>query len=54
MIAGYTPGRGGRSPAFGALLLGLYEGGMLVPVGKVGTGFSDRLLAGTDGAFPPW
>jgi len=25
VIAGYTPGKGGRSPAFGALLLGLYE-----------------------------
>ena len=25
MIAGYTPGQGGRSPAFGALILGLYE-----------------------------
>jgi DNA ligase D-like protein (predicted ligase)/DNA ligase D-like protein (predicted 3'-phosphoesterase) len=44
VIAGYTAGRGGRSPAFGALLLGLYEGGKLVPVGKAGTGFSDRLL----------
>jgi ATP-dependent DNA ligase len=39
VIAGYTAGRGGRSPAFGALLLGLYEGGKLVPVGRVGTGF---------------
>jgi DNA ligase D-like protein (predicted ligase)/DNA ligase D-like protein (predicted 3'-phosphoesterase) len=44
VIAGYTPGKGGRSPAFGALLLGLYESGQLVPVGKVGTGFSDRVL----------
>jgi DNA ligase D-like protein (predicted 3'-phosphoesterase) len=25
VIAGYTPGQGGRSPAFGALVLGLYE-----------------------------
>ena len=45
VIAGYTPGRGGRGPVFGALLLGLYEDGKLVPVGKVGTGFSDQLLA---------
>jgi len=44
VIAGYTPGLGGRGPAFGALLLGLYDGGNLVPVGKVGTGFSDQLL----------
>ena len=27
VIAGYTPGHGGRSPAFGALILGLYEEG---------------------------
>jgi DNA ligase D-like protein (predicted ligase)/DNA ligase D-like protein (predicted 3'-phosphoesterase) len=53
VIAGYTPGRGGRSPAFGALLLGLYEGGELVPVGKVGTGFSDRLLAELTEKFAP-
>ncbi len=44
VIAGYTGGRGGRSAVFGALLLGLYEGGALVPAGKVGTGFSDQLL----------
>ena len=25
VIAGYTHGQGGRSPAFGALILGLYE-----------------------------
>jgi DNA ligase D-like protein (predicted 3'-phosphoesterase) len=25
VIAGYTPGQGGRSPTFGALILGLYE-----------------------------
>ncbi|MDD1705000.1 MAG: hypothetical protein LUP97_07240 [Methanoregula sp.] len=25
IIAGYTPGQGGRGPAFGALILGLYE-----------------------------
>ena len=25
VITGYTPGQGGRSPAFGALILGLYE-----------------------------
>jgi DNA ligase D-like protein (predicted ligase)/DNA ligase D-like protein (predicted 3'-phosphoesterase) len=53
VIAGYTAGRGGRSPAFGALLLGLYEGGKLVPAGKVGTGFSDRLLAELREKFAP-
>lgn len=53
VIAGYTPGRGGRVPAFGALLLGMFEGSMLVPVGKVGTGFSDRLLAEMMKQFAP-
>ncbi len=53
VIAGYTAGRGGRSRVFGALLLGLYKGGTLVPAGKVGTGFSDRLLAELMGKFAP-
>ena len=53
VIAGYTPGHGGRGPAFGALLLGMYEEGVLVPVGKVGTGFSDRLLADLMEQFGP-
>ncbi|MGB7789008.1 non-homologous end-joining DNA ligase [Methanoregula sp.] len=53
VIAGYTPGQGGRGPAFGALLLGLYELGHLVPAGKVGTGFSDRLLADLMERFAP-
>ncbi|WP_292345846.1 non-homologous end-joining DNA ligase [Methanoregula sp. PtaB.Bin085] len=53
IIAGYTPGRGGRSPAFGALILGLYDRGTLVPAGKVGTGFSDRLLSGLMQLFAP-
>jgi DNA ligase D-like protein (predicted ligase)/DNA ligase D-like protein (predicted 3'-phosphoesterase) len=53
VIAGYTPGRGGRSPAFGALLLGLYDDGKLVPVGRVGTGFSDQLLRDLMDTFAP-
>jgi len=53
VIAGYTPGQGGRGVAFGALLLGLYEEGHLVPAGKVGTGFSDRLLADLMERFAP-
>ncbi len=54
VIAGYTPGQGGRAPAFGALLLGLYDGEKLVPVGKVGTGFSERLLDELMAAFAPY
>jgi DNA ligase D-like protein (predicted ligase)/DNA ligase D-like protein (predicted 3'-phosphoesterase) len=53
VIAGYTAGRGGRSPVFGALLLGLFEEGRLVPVGKVGTGFSDQLLVELMEKFAP-
>ena len=53
VIAGYTPGRGIRKPAFGALLLGLYKNDLLVPVGKVGTGFSARLLGELAEQFAP-
>ena len=49
MIAGYTKGQGRRSGAFGALVLGVNEGGVLRWAGNVGTGFDDaeidRLLA---------
>jgi DNA ligase D-like protein (predicted ligase)/DNA ligase D-like protein (predicted 3'-phosphoesterase) len=53
VIAGYTEGRGGRSPAFGALLLGLFEGETLIYVGNVGTGFSDLLLLELMEKFAP-
>jgi DNA ligase D-like protein (predicted 3'-phosphoesterase) len=53
VIAGYTPGRGHRSRSFGGLLLGLYGEGGLVPVGRVGTGFSDRLIADLMERFAP-
>ena len=44
VIFGYTAGSGNRSSSFGALLLGLYDEGKPVYVGRVGTGFSDRDL----------
>jgi bifunctional non-homologous end joining protein LigD len=44
VIFGYTKGSGARSGTFGALLLGLYDAGKPVYVGKVGTGFSQALL----------
>jgi len=53
VIGGYTPGRGARRAAFGALLLGLYGNGTLVFAGKVGTGFSDQLLMELAGQFAP-
>lgn len=43
VIGGYTPPAGSR-PHFGALLIGVYEGKKLTFAGKVGTGFSTKLL----------
>jgi len=44
VIFGYTRGEGARKETFGALVLGLYDAGTPVYVGKVGTGFSERTL----------
>ena len=41
VIAGYTRGQGRRTGRFGALVMGVQEGGGLRWVGNVGTGFSD-------------
>jgi bifunctional non-homologous end joining protein LigD len=43
VIGGFTPPKGSRK-SFGALLVGYYEGGELRYAGKVGTGFSERVL----------
>ena len=43
VIGGYTEPAGSRH-GFGALLVGFYEDGQLRYAGKVGTGFTDRLL----------
>lgn len=45
VVFGYTQGTGNRSNTFGALLLGLYDEGKPVYVGRVGTGFSDTELS---------
>ncbi len=45
VIGGYTRGEGYRTNTFGALLLGVYEGGELRYAGRVGSGFE---LAGID------
>jgi DNA ligase D-like protein (predicted ligase)/DNA ligase D-like protein (predicted 3'-phosphoesterase) len=45
VVFGYSPGKGSRSGLFGALILGLYDGGKPVYVGKVGTGFTNQDLA---------
>lgn len=45
LVGGTDPGEGSRASTFGALHLYLLdEQGQLVPVGKVGSGFSDREL----------
>ena len=44
VIAGWLPGEGNRSGRIGALLVGWYDGDALVYAGKVGTGFSDKVL----------
>ena len=44
VIGGWTAGQGGRQSTLGALIIGIYKDGKLVPVGHVGTGFDDRTL----------
>ncbi len=44
VIGGWTEGQGGRSNSLGALLLGVYRDGKLMPLGHVGTGFDERTL----------
>lgn len=44
VIGGWSKGEGSRSNAFGALLVGAYEGDELRYLGSVGTGFTDSLL----------
>jgi len=44
VIGGWTAGQGGRQSTLGALIIGVYRDGKLIPVGHVGTGFDDRTL----------
>jgi bifunctional non-homologous end joining protein LigD len=45
VVAGYTKGQGRRSNGFGALVLGVNEGGVLRWAGNVGTGFDEAEIA---------
>ncbi len=45
VILGWTPGQGGRSKTFGALLVGALDGDTWRWIGQVGTGFTDAMLA---------
>ena len=44
VIGGWTAGQGGRHSTLGALIVGIYRDGALIPVGHVGSGFDDRTL----------
>lgn len=44
VIVGIRPGKGDREDTFGSLLLAVPEWGRLRYVGRVGTGFTDRML----------
>ncbi|MFJ2544402.1 non-homologous end-joining DNA ligase [Microbacterium sp. NPDC087589] len=44
VIIGIRPGKGDREGTFGSLLLAVPESGRLRYVGRVGTGFTDRML----------
>ena len=44
VILGWTPGQGGRSKTFGALLVGALDGADWKWIGQVGTGFTDKML----------
>lgn len=52
VIGGFTPPKGSRKH-FGSVLVGYYEKKKLIFAGKVGTGFSDRLLKQAAGRFGP-
>jgi DNA ligase D-like protein (predicted 3'-phosphoesterase) len=44
VIFGYSKGSKSRNATFGALLLGVYNGGKPVYLGKVGTGFTQEMI----------
>lgn len=44
LVGGYDPGDGSRAATFGCLHLYLLDGSTLVPVGKVGSGFTGKEL----------
>ena len=48
VIIGYTPGKGDRSQTFGALHIAEKSENVLRYLGKVGTGFDDKLLQSID------
>ena len=53
MIVGWTPGQGGRSGSFGALLVAALDDGAWRWIGQVGSGFTDRTLASLQAQLAP-
>jgi bifunctional non-homologous end joining protein LigD len=53
VVLGWTPGQGGRSTSFGALLVGAIDDGELRWVGQVGTGFTQKVLDDVLGQLAP-
>jgi DNA ligase D-like protein (predicted ligase)/DNA ligase D-like protein (predicted 3'-phosphoesterase) len=51
VIFGYTKGSESRGATFGALLLGVYDKGKPVYLGKVGTGFTQEMIRTLTGKF---
>jgi DNA ligase D-like protein (predicted ligase) len=53
VVGGYIPGKGRRDSFFGGLLVGAYDQGNLVYVGRVGSGFSEKELDAVTSSFQP-
>lgn len=53
VVGGYIPGKGNREQFFGGLLIGAYENGDLIYVGRVGSGFSEEELDIVTKSFQP-
>ncbi len=53
VVGGYIPGKGNRESFFGGLLVGAYDKGNLVYVGRVGSGFSEKELETVTKSFQP-
>ena len=53
VIGGWLPGEGHREGRIGSLLIGYHRNGDLVYAGKVGTGFTDRMLEELEAKLRP-
>ena len=53
VVVGYTRGQGSRSQGFGALVVAVYDAGVLRWAGNVGTGFGDEEIARLLGLLRP-